>query len=45
MDRLISLILEAEQSVRKGEDKKEFVISLFNSQLTDEQEKIYAPKT
>lgn len=43
MERIVSLILEAEKSVRKGEDKKGFVISLFKSQLTDDQQKIYEP--
>ena len=43
MDRIISWILEAEKSLHKGEDKKQFVISLFNSQLTENQQKTYEP--
>ena len=43
MNRLVALIISAEQSLVKGSDKKDFVMSLFNSQLTDEQRAVYSP--
>jgi hypothetical protein len=43
MDKLSSFILQAEQDFVLGKDKKELVISLFNSQLTDEQQVLYDP--
>ena len=43
MNRIVTLILSAEHSLAKGQDKKDFVISLFQSQLTDEQRAVYLP--
>ena len=43
MNRIVALIISAERSLVKGLHKKDFVISLFNSQLTDEQRAVYSP--